>query len=210
MTDSPGPGLGRLLDWLEQRLPLVESDLVERQVSTGDPQVRETVEWLRGFVEHARGHRLHRPPASVRAGLAWAFAEQSPVAAPAAARRVAEMALIFDSRDDLAVGGVRAAATSGDVIHLAYGAEEADLVLDVSVGPTGLLTVAGQVLPQGDAPPEDYWLSLNSGETGAATARGDAAGRFRLPGVRAPLTRFTATSGPVTFDIDLDLGHPFT
>lgn len=113
--------------------------------------------------------------------------------------------LFFDSRCDVALDGVRAAATSGDVIHLAYAADKTDVVLDVTVGMTGALTVAGQVLTRGGSPLTDLTVAVHGGVDTHVEARGDAAGRFRLPAVPAPLTRFTADSGPVRIDLPLEL-----
>ncbi len=113
--------------------------------------------------------------------------------------------LFFDSRNDLPLDGVRAVATSGDVIHLAYSAERADVVLDVTVDSAGRMTVAGQILTCGDASAGDFAVAVHRGEDTLSQARGDDAGRFRLPAVLAPLTRFTADNGPVRIDLAVDL-----
>jgi hypothetical protein len=147
------PSLGMLLDWLERRLEPHIAEQVAAQVAEADEHTRRTVEWLRRFMVTARSVPLYEPPPIVRQSLTQYFARWSRAQAELERRpREVHVRLLFDSRQDLALAGVRAAGSEGDAFHLVCAAEEGDLLVDVYRLRAGLVRLDGQMLlvqPQG-------------------------------------------------------------
>lgn len=127
------PTFTAILDWLEGRLDSEAANLVERSIAAGDEKTIRTLGWLRGFIDTTRSHPLHQPPPLVRQRLRQHFADWSRARRPLD-RPLEEFssALLFDSRRDLALTGVRAADDADETAHLAYTSEVADLVVDAS------------------------------------------------------------------------------
>ncbi len=204
-TDPDTPYFGTLLDWLEGRLEPEAAAQVAAQVAEADARTRRTVDWLRGFLTTAAELPLHEPPPIVRQSLSQYFARWSRARAELDHRPPDLQArLLFDSRRDLALAGVRTGPGGGDAVHLAYAAEAGDLLLDVYPLGDGRVRVNGQVLP---AEPQDPIFEASAAGAGfqVRTRDGDELGRFSLSDVPAARCRLRATNGLVTIVADLDL-----
>jgi hypothetical protein len=208
MSTDPGrPDFRTLLDWLESRLDADQAERVAAQVADADERTLRTVDWLRGFLTTARELPLEEPPPIVRQSLKQYFARWSRArAVPAQEPRLVHAELLFDSRRDMALAGVRAAASDDDTIHLAYTAEQGDLLIDVYRAGTGAVRLDGQVLlakPQG-AP--IFEASVSGPGFTVRTVDGDELGRFTLHEVPEGHCQLMASNGLITMAADLDLG----
>jgi hypothetical protein len=196
-----------LLDWLEGRLDPGTAARVAAHVSTADQRTSATVDWLRGFLTAARSLPLHDPPPVIRQSLDQYFARWSRAQAELSHRpHEAQAHLLFDSRQDLALAGVRASAGSSGAVHLAYAADVGDLLLDIYQLGGGLVRLDGQVLlgePQG-AP--IFEASVTGAGFSVRTKDGDELGRFSLRDVPGAPCRLMASNGLITIVANLDLG----
>ena len=204
------PGFVVLLDWVEGRLEPGPAAVVAAEVAGADERTRGTVEWLRGFLAAARALPLHEPPPIVRQSLAQYFERWSRARAELEQQpRTVFARLLFDSRQDLAAGGMRAAATgSGEAVHLAYTTEHGDLLLDVYDTGAGRLRLEGQVLLTGPEQARVFEVSLAGPGFSARTRQGDALGRFTLSDVPRVPCQLRASNGVITIvaEVNLDAG----
>lgn len=212
MINEPGrpgradPEFGTLLDWLEGRLDPDAAGRVEAAVAVAGPHTLATVAWLREFLETAAALPLREPPAIVRQSLIQYFCRWSRARAELGQRPLELRAsLLFDSRQDLALAGVRSAAGSDEAVHLAYTAEAGDLLLDVYPDGPGKVRLDGQVLlaEPGEAP--IFEASLAGAGSVIRTKDGDALGRFCLRGVPTARCELRASNGIVTLIADVRL-----
>ena len=193
------PSFGTLLDWLEDRLDRPAAAQVADQVAGGDARTRSRVRWLRGFLGTARAFPAPEPPPAVRQHLRqyfrrWHKAQEALRAHPL----VVEADLLFDSRQDLALAGVRGGAESEEAYHLAFTTAVGDLVVDVRRVADGRVRLDGQVLP-GDPEAAPVFTAEASG-TGfrVRTVDGDDLGRFTLADVPAGPCRLEVSNGDMT------------
>lgn len=204
--DEDAPGFDELLDWLEGRLPPTAADRLAARVATAGEATRDTVAWLRRFLATAQDFPLHEPPPIVRQNLAQHFARWSRAQAELGQRpREVRARLLFDSRQDLALAGVRAGADDGDAAHLAYTTDDGDLLLDVYRTGQDRIRLDGQVLlaDPGDAPV--FEATLTAPGATVRTKDGDELGRFRLAGVPEAPCELRASNGLITIVADVDL-----
>ena len=207
MNDAP-LSMHVLADWLEGRLSPEVADTVARQVGGGDERTAATVDWLRTFLDASSAFQLEQPPPLVRNRLrqhfrrAWGWDPEPPRTRDAERARK-----VFDSRVDLALSGVRGGGQAGDVVHLAFRAESADLVLDAYRIGDGKLRLDGQLLRNDRH--EDVVVEATVRGLGIRmrTVDGDLLGRFSLTGVPDAVTDLDLDDGEVTVTVPLDLGH---
>ena len=209
-THQDQPDFAVLLDWVEGRLEPDQAAVVAARLASPNEWTRSTVKWLRGFLAVAQALPLHEPPPIVRQSLVqyferWsrsrAVLEQEP--------RLVRARLLFDSRQDLAAGGVRAAASgNGEAVHLAYTTEDGDLLLDVYDTGTGRVRLEGQVLLTGPGQAQVFEVSVTAPGFSARTREGDALGRFTLPDLPKVPCQLRASNGVITIvaKVDLDAG----
>lgn len=207
MSTDPGRlGFGKLLDWLEGRLDPGTAEQVAAQAAGGDERTRRTVEWLRGFLATARALPLQEPPPIVRQSLEQYFGRWSRAQAELGQQpRAVHARLLFDSRQDLALAGVRAGACEDDAFHLAYTAEDGDLLVDIHPVGTGLVRLDAQVLMAQPQEAPIFEAAVAGPGFTVRTRDGDELGRFSLSGVPARRCQLEATNGLVTIMADLDL-----
>jgi hypothetical protein len=208
-ADDTRPDLPTLLDWVEDRLPPVAAARVAHQVATGDARLRGTVEWLRGFLATAGSLPLHQPPPIVRQSLRQYFARWAEARA-VMDRQPRELAasVLFDSRQDLAVTGVRGAAPTGEAVHLAYTTESADLALDVWRLAGGRVRIDGQVLLADPGSAPVFEATVTGAGFTARAVDGDELGRFHLPDVPAArdgVLDLRVSNGEIAIVASLDL-----
>ena len=168
-----------------------------------------TVQWLRQFKLLARALPLYETPPVVKQYLQRHFLFWSRARAALDQPAVEfPMALLFDSRLDLATAGVRGVGDHEDSTHLAYTCERADLVLDLSQHSAGRVQIDGQVLPnsEGVAPVFEAMVIGPYGFT--RTVDGDELGRFCLPSVPDDATELRVTNGDFTIVAAIDLRGP--
>jgi hypothetical protein len=210
-THQGQPRFAVLLDWLEGRLEPGPAAAVTAQVAGADAQTHGTLQWLRGFLAAARALPLHEPPPIVRQSLAQYFERWSRARAELEQQpRTVLARLLFDSRQDLAAGGMRAAATgSGEAVHLAYTTEDGDLLLDVYDTGTGRVRLEGQVLLTGPEQARVFEVSVTAPGFRARSRDGDALGRFTVADVPKVPCQLRASNGVITIvaDVNLDVGE---
>ena len=207
--DLDHPDFATLLDWLEGRLDPDAATRVAASAALADPRTRHTLDWLRGFLATAAALPLHDPPPIVRQSLSQYFARWSRAqAALEEQTRELRARLLFDSRQDLALAGVRAGPGGGDAVHLAYATEAGDLLLDVYQLGAGLVRLDGQVLTAEPRGAPVFEASVTGSGFTIRTKDGDDLGRFSLRDVPAARCRLRASNGVVTIvaDVDLDPG----
>jgi hypothetical protein len=147
MTMPIGVSFATLLDWLEGRLDAAEASHVAARVANADRRTQATVAWLQGFLASARAFPAPEPPPIVRQNLRQHFVRWSKAqAALRAEPQVVHASLLFDSRQDLALAGFRAADDTDEAYHLAFTTDVADLVIDVRRIADGQVRLDGQVL----------------------------------------------------------------
>lgn len=200
------PSFATLIDWLEGRLDTDESARVSARLAAGDGRTRSAVRWLQDFLGMARAFPAPEPPPIVRQNLRqhflrWHKAQEALRAGPL----LVEAALLFDSRQDLAVAGVRGAAETDEAYHLAYTTAGCDLVVDVRRVADGRVRLDGQVLPgDPEAAPVFSAEASGSGFT-VRTVDGDELGRFTLADVPAGPCRLEVSNGETTLRTKLNL-----
>jgi hypothetical protein len=207
VSADPGrPDFGKLLDWCEGRLDPRTAEQVAAQVAGGDERTRRTVDWLRSFLGTTQALPLHEPPPIVRQSLGRYFGRWSRAQAELGRQpRAVHVRLLFDSRQDLALAGVRSCAGEDEDFHLAYTAEECDLLVDVYRLGTGLVRLDGQVLLAESQEAPIFEASVAGPGFVVRTRDGDELGRFSLRDVPARQCQLEATNGLVKVVADLDL-----
>jgi hypothetical protein len=205
-TDPQRPDFEMLLDWLEGRLDPGTAGQVTAYVARADERTRRTVEWLRGFLATAGTLPLHEPPPIVRQRLTQHFARWSRARAELdQPPRDVHARLLFDSRHDLPLAGVRAGIGDDDAVHLVYTAEEGDLLIDVYRLGAGAVRLDGQVLLAEPRGAPVFEASVVGPGFSVRTREGDELGRFCLRDVREQRCQLTASNGLITIVADLDL-----
>lgn len=205
--DTTPPSFATLVDWVDGRLPPSRAAAVADQVAAGDEQIQGAVRWLRRFIGTATSVPMHDPPPIVRQRLRQHFADWS--AARAALDRppqVLSAALVFDSRRDIALAGVRAGDAEDETIHLAYSTDAGDLVLDLVPTGAGLRRVDGQVLLPIDARARVFEATVEGPGFVLRTVDGDENGSFAIDGVPESAARLRASNGEIAIVADLELG----
>jgi hypothetical protein len=208
MTGDPAPlSFTALADWVDGRLPGERAAEVAHLVAAADAEVQGSVRWLRRYTATAAAVPMHAPPPIVRQQLRRHFADWAAARAVLDRKpRVLSAVLIFDSRRDLALAGVRGGDLDDETIHLAYSTEAGDLVLDlVRTGP-GLRRLDGQVLVPADTAARVFEATIEGPGFALRTVDGDETGSFAIEGVPESATRLRASNGEITIVVDLDLG----
>jgi hypothetical protein len=178
---------GRLVDWVEGRLPEDEARAVEEQVARADSRTLADVAWLRKFVKATDNAVLESPPREVRDALIARFeAYANGQRTPGLLKRVLA-SLTFESDLRPAVG-LRTAGAQQARRQLVYSAGAFDVVLNLrSRVPNENLVLDGQVLPREDQELKPFSVQLLHGGTELGLTATDELGSFALrdipPGV---------------------------
>jgi hypothetical protein len=213
MTADPGPpDFATLLDWVEGRLEPGVAAEVARQVVAGDARTLGIVAWLRQFHDMARELPLHEPPPLVRQRLQqyfdrWSGARATLTGEPIDTWEPIELRaiLLFDSRRDVVTSSVRTADLADDVVHLAYTAELADLVIDVRRLGSRRVRLDGQVLLAEPSTAPVFEAAVRDGGLAARTVDGDELGRFSFADVPETVRHLWVSNGEIAIEADLDL-----
>jgi hypothetical protein len=178
---------GRLVDWVEGRLPEDEARAVEEQVARADSRTLADVAWLRKFVKATDNAVLESPPREVRDALIARFeAYANGQRTPGLLKRVLA-SLTFESDLRPAVG-LRTAGAQQARRQLVYSAGAFDVALNLrSRVPDENLVLDGQVLPREDQELKPFSVQLLYGGTELGLTATDELGSFALrdipPGV---------------------------
>jgi hypothetical protein len=178
---------GRLVDWVEGRLPEDEARAVEEQVARADSRTLADVAWLRKFVKATDNAVLESPPREVRDALIARFeAYANGQRTPGLLKRVLA-SLTFESDLRPAVG-LRTAGAQQARRQLVYSAGAFDVVLNLrSRVLDENLVLDGQVLPREDQELKPFSVQLLYGGTELGLTTTDELGSFALrdipPGV---------------------------
>ena len=178
---------GRLVDWVEGRLPEDEARAVEEQVARADSRTLADVAWLRKFVKATDNAVLESPPREVRDALIARFeAYANGQRTPGLLKRVLA-SLTFESDLRPAVG-LRTAGAQQARRQLVYSAGAFDVALNLRSGVADKnLVLDGQVLPREDQELKPFSVQLLHGGTELGLTATDELGSFALrdipPGV---------------------------
>jgi hypothetical protein len=178
---------GRLVDWVEDRLPEDEARAVEEQAARADSRTLADVAWLRKFVKATNNAVLESPPPEVRDTLIARFeAYAKGQRTPGLLKRVLAR-LTFDSDLRPAVG-LRTAGAQQARRQLVYSAGAFDVALNLrSRVPDENLVLDGQVLPREDQELKPFSVQLLHGGTELGLTTTDELGSFAFrdipPGV---------------------------
>ena len=172
---------GRLVDWVEGRLPEDEARAVEELVARADSRTLADVAWLRKFVKATDNAVLESPPRDVRDALIARFeAYANGQRTPGLLRRV-RARLTYDSALRPAVGLRTAGGAQQARRQLVYSAGEFDIALNLRSGvPDKNLVLDGQVLPREDQELKPFSVQLLHGGTEVGLASIDELGSFAL------------------------------
>ena len=171
---------GRLVDWVESRLPEDEARAVEEHVARADSRTLADVAWLRKFVKATDNAVLESPPREVRDALIARFeAYANGQRTPGLLRRV-RARLTYDSDLRPAVG-LRTAGAQQARRQLVYSAGAFDIALNLRSGvPDKNLVLDGQVLPREDQELKPFSVQLLHGGTELGLTSTDELGSFAL------------------------------
>jgi hypothetical protein len=200
------PDFRELVDWLDGRADPDAAARIAGWLESGDPHTRRSVEWLRGFMATARALPLHSPPPLVRQSLNQYFKRwREGRAAGPRPTRLLNARLMFDSREDIALAGMRAAGDAAPGVHLAYTTDVADLVVDAHPLGGGRARLEGQVLPLEPLEAPVFEAEAQGEGFAARTVDGDELGRFSLADLPAGVRRLRVDNGDITIVAELDL-----
>ena len=206
MTTPAGPSFATLLDWLEGRLDATEASQVSARVAEGDGRTRAAVQWLQGFLATVEAFPAPEPPPIIRQNLQQHFVRWSKArAALRADPHLVDATMLFDSRQDLALAGLRGGGETDDAYHLAFTADVADVVIDVRRIADGQVRLDGQVLVGDPAAAPVFAAEAAGPGFRVRTVDGDELGRFTLPNVPAGHCRLTVSNGETLLRAELDL-----
>ena len=178
---------GRLVDWVEGRLPEDEARAVEEQVARADSRTLADVAWLRKFVKATDNAVLESPPREVRDALIARFEAYANGQRTPGLLKLVLASLTFDSDLRPAVG-LRTAGAQQARRQLVYSAGAFDVALNLrSRVPDENLVLDGQVLPREDQELKPISVQLLHSGTERGLTATDELGSFALrdipPGV---------------------------
>lgn len=207
MTADRRPSFAELVEWIEGRLAPDDAASIADLLARGDAETTAAVRWLGRFHATTRALPMEQPPPLVRQHLRQRFARWATTGALRSTPQELATTLVFDSRRDLDLVGLRAGDGSDRTVQLAYAAPGADLVVDARSLPVrGRLDLEGQVFLDERPPNAPAFEATARGEGWSArTVDGDALGRFRIGPVPAGKIDLRVTNGEIVLTAQLDL-----
>lgn len=200
MSATGRPSFTELLDWVEGRVDEARADELATYVSTADAATRETVEWIRGFIEGARSMPLEQPPPELSARLRSVFVGLHD---PRQTEDWSDASLLYDTRDQQAAAGMRSVGET-DGVHLAFDSQLGRFVVEAVPAGPGEVDVLGLVVVDGSHAGGIDLAFLERGTLRrAARARTD--GRFDVHGVPVDVDELWLTAGDTRVRAVLDL-----
>lgn len=198
------PTFRQLVDWVEGRLTRADASSVAAAVEAGGEELERTTAWIRDFIHFGKSHPLPVPPPLVRQRLRQSFEQHHGRAAP---RRRQRAELMFDSRDDAVVAGVRGGPSLDDGYRLAFATESLGVLLDVLPESATTVRIEGQVLAGSEL--AAIWEVSASHHGGAQRIDigGDANGSFAIDGIGLDLDTLVLSNGELDIEIHQPLGR---
>ncbi|MFO7540263.1 MAG: hypothetical protein R6X32_19655 [Chloroflexota bacterium] len=128
---------------------------------SANPSAQETADWLKKFLDLSQQLVLARPPATVRSALRHRFDEQQRQVprSPSLWQRVSAR-LTFDSSQQMAVAGMRAAILDDTIRQLVYATPRVEIALHLQPGPDDRIALYGQVFPLHETADTIYAVQL--------------------------------------------------
>lgn len=175
---------GRLVDWIEGRLPPEEAAEVEKSVACSGASARADVEWLRAFLDASEDTVLATPPPEINAALVQRFEAYAKDRREAGFPRRLLAKLSFDSSLQPAFG-IRSAGTRESHRQLIYANELADIAINTFHRTRdGRFDLEGQVFPPGeDSGIRPFGVQLIRGDVDHGTTATDELGTFGFQAV---------------------------
>ncbi len=205
------PDFETLVDWLDGLLTAASAVQIQEQVVRGDPELADTVKWLRTFMTDARRAALYDPPAILQQSVLQDFVRANSMGSlgrrPSVDRP--ETRLVYDSHREPVQGGVRGEDEDGGHRRLAYASPTADLVLDIAPMAGTMLRIDGQVLVRGREEAAVFEARANFPDVVVRDVDGDAHGRFHLLKVPRAAGELSVTNGRVELRVQVDLSGPY-
>ncbi|MEL7155692.1 MAG: hypothetical protein AAFN30_03730 [Actinomycetota bacterium] len=198
------PTFRQLVDWVEGRLTRSDAAAVASAVETGGDDIKRTTAWIREFIRFGKDNHLPQPPPLVRQRLRQSFERHHGRAAP---RRRERAELMFDSRDDAVVAGVRGGPSLDDGYRLAFATESLGVLLDVLPEPAGTVRIEGQVLAGSELAAIWEVSARHHGGAQRTDIGGDANGSFAVDGVGLDLEVLVLSNGELDIEIHQPLGR---
>ena len=205
-TEKSQPTFRQLVDWIEGRLTRQDAIEVEAAVQRGGPDIHDTVVWIREFIQFGRDNPLPGPPPIVRQRLQQAFRRHTGDASPILRESAA---LMFDSRDDAIVVGVRGGPSLDDGYRLAFASESIGVLLDVLPESATTVRLEGQVLTPDESAPV-WQVSVHYPGGRRTDGGGDRNGSFTIDQVPLDTTKLLLSNGEVEVDVSQPLGRSGT
>ncbi|TQK71273.1 hypothetical protein [Nocardioides sp. SLBN-35] len=194
-----------IVDWYEGRLDPAAADEVQRAIDAGDERTWSAVRWLQRFNAASASLQLSAPPPIVRQNLRQAFRDWAAIRpVDSSAPRSVVAALIFDSRQGPTRTGTRSGAGDDGTVHLAFGSDDVDVMLDVTPLGEHRVRIEGQVLPvDADTSPVFRASVVAGGET-FRTVEGDRLGRFAFDSVPDDVCEVVAENRDLRVSVRLE------
>lgn len=188
-----------LLDWVEGRLDAERSRQVSAVVAAGDPETRETVEWIRDFIGGARQMPLHAPPPELSRRLHRLFHDH---VLGGGQSGWSDATLLHDDRLPGAAAGMRDGGAR-QRLRLVFGSELGRFVLEASPAAPGEVDLEGVVIPEAEGLP----LQLSFLEAGALrrALTPTSSHRFAVEGMPVAVDEVWLTQGERRVRARLDL-----
>lgn len=194
-----------IVDWYEGRLDPAAAEEVQRAIDAGDERTWNAVRWLQRFNAAAASLQLSTPPPIVRQNLRQAFRDWAGSRpADRSAPRSVVAALIFDSRQGAARTGTRSGAGDDETVHLAFGSDDVDVMIDLTPLGDHRVRFEGQVLPvDADTSPVFEASVVAGGET-FRTVECDRLGRFAFDSIPDDLSELVAENHDLRVSVRLE------
>jgi hypothetical protein len=171
----------QIVDWLEERLNPEEAQAVAASLPV-NPSAQETAEWLQYFLELSQQLVLVRPPAAVRSALRHRFDEQQQQQPFSLWQRLTAR-LTFDSNQQLALAGMRAALLDDTTQQLVYATPAVEVVLHLQPRPDERFDLFGQLFPLAETADTIYAVQICLSDSEMATTATDQLGEFSFQAI---------------------------
>ncbi|MDH4279298.1 MAG: hypothetical protein OEW83_14595 [Acidimicrobiia bacterium] len=201
-TQSDKPTFGQLLDWIEGRLTREAAARFEQQ-STFDEETQASIAWIKGFRRFGRSHPIPAPPPIVKQRLMQAFERHHGRDQPVVLQTAN---LMFDSRDDVVMAGVRGFEEIDEGYQLTFTTETHGVLIDVFATGESTRRIEGQVL--GVEGEDSVWVvTVDHAGRSITDIHGDTNGSFSLDDVPTTVDTLQLSNGRTTINVPQPLGR---
>lgn len=161
MDKKQVPTFSKILDWLEDRLPVEEAQDVAEALAVADEETLDDLEWLRNFLQMSQGLVMASLPPEVRAILSRRFAENADQRRRQDFFQRTRASLTFDSGTQLATAGLRSASGQGLQRQLVYSTVIAEVALNIlPAADSQQFHLLGQVFPVAEISADAFSIHL--------------------------------------------------